>query len=409
MDTAPGRKSLICAPEFGRILRDWWIWPQILNPVWESDDVNPAGGSRAPFLCPQVLGDGLEQIRNGRRVGGMPTSLFIAEWIASPLRSRSGATFRRRVCLDDLELSIVISTLSDFEDATAFERYALARATPILEAGTERPSSVDLRQGGGNAVLVVMPETARVGGGDDGLRDAAVRPLFFGAAWKVLDLLMELAFWQANLTPKNKNGRWSIAEKKAHASAGHGVLLPLTGDAAIWSRIGRCYANTDDARHSLVHRGVEVDPTTGALTGKDDQGQPIPPIDADTQAAFCRVAQHAAKAAIDGGLLARTRSDFCWHLDQLASLHREPLLAGTEAAPAIRVLANPTPMGSGWDLNPGQILADAQWTFPAAHYFDLELYLPHDDSRYWSGDLESAPSGPTPFDPDAPPSWLTPS
>lgn len=320
------------------------------------------------------------------------------------------ATFRRRTCLDDLELSIVISTLSDFEDATAFERYALARAIPILEAGTERPSSVDLRQGGGNAILVVMAETARVGGGDDGLRDAAVRPLFFGAAWKVLDLLMELAFGRAGLTPKNKYNRWTIAKKKGLAKKGRGALPPLTGDAAIWSRIGHCYANTVDARHSLVHGGgVQVDPTNGALTGTDKEGHPIPPIDADTQAAFCRVAQHAAKAAISGAFPARTRSNFCWHLDQLASLHREPLIGGTEAAPAIRVLANAIPTGSGWDLNPGQILADAQRTFPAAHYFDLELYLPHDDSHYWSGGLESAPSGPTPFDPDAPPSWLTPS
>ncbi len=358
----------------------------------------------------KVRGMAIEQVRNPRRVGEMSTLLAIAERIASPLVSRSQARVRRRTCLDELGLSIVIETLSDFEDATAFERYALARAIPILEAGTRQVSSVDLRKGSGKAITIVIAETARVGGGgDDGLRDAAVRPLFFGAAWKVLDLLMELAFGRANLTPANKNDRWSITEKKAHTSTGHGALLPLTGDAAIWSRIGRCYANTVDARHSLVHRGMQVDPTTGALTGKDDHGHPIPPIDADTQAAFCRVAQHAAKAAISGAFPARTRSDFCWHLDQLASLHGEPLLGGIEAAPAIRVLAEPTQAESGWELNSDQVLADAQKTFPAAKYFDLELYLPHDDSRYWSGDLESAPSGPTPFDPDAPPSWLTPS
>jgi len=302
----------------------------------------------------------------------------------------------------------VIKTLSDFEDATAFERYALARAIPILDAGTDRPSSVDLRQGG--AITIAVAGVAAVGGGEDGsLRDVAVRPLFFGAAWKVLDLLLELAFWQANLTPKNtKNNWWSIAEMKALAEAGEGALPPLTRDAAIWARIGRCYASTDDARHSLVHRGVHVDPE-GALTGKDDRGHPIPPIDANTQAAFCRVAQRAATAAVDGTLPERTRSDLCWHLDQLASLHGEPLLGGAEAAPAIRVLANPSHTPSGWELNPDQILADAKRTFTTAKCFDLELYVPHDDSRYWSGDLESAPSGPIPFDPDTPPTWLTPS
>lgn len=114
----------------------------------------------------------------------------------------------------------MIQSPSDFEDATAFERFVLARAIPILDASSKHQSSLDLRGGAGKAITIAIAETATVGGGNDAsIREAVFRPLFFGAAWKVLDLAMELAFWQAGIRPNVGSNRWTIMQKKTLAQA----------------------------------------------------------------------------------------------------------------------------------------------------------------------------------------------
>jgi hypothetical protein len=96
-----------------------------------------------------------------------------------------------------------------------------------------------------------------------------------GAAWKVLDLLLELACANAGTTAAS--GRLTIAKKESLARKGHGTLAPLTTDRALWRTLTSTYAATTRARHSLVHRRAEVDPATGTLTGRDDSGQPSLP------------------------------------------------------------------------------------------------------------------------------------
>jgi hypothetical protein len=56
--------------------------------------------------------------------------------------------------------------------------------------------------------------------------------LAFGAAWKVLDLLLELAYANAGTTAAS--GRLTIAKKESLARQGHGTLAPLTTDRTLW-------------------------------------------------------------------------------------------------------------------------------------------------------------------------------
>jgi hypothetical protein len=122
-----------------------------------------------------------------------------------------------------------------------------------------------------------------------------------------LDLLLELAY--ANAGTKAVGGRPDIAKKERLALQGHGVLAPLTADRALWRTLTSTYAATTQTRHSLVHRRAEVGRVTGSLTGRDDSGQPLVPITAEQQEAFCRAVQRAANAALTGQISRRERAD----------------------------------------------------------------------------------------------------
>ena len=84
----------------------------------------------------------------------------------------------------------MISSVTEFVEATAFERGALEGLVPLP---TARPHSA-IKDIQNNAVRVTMgTAVVRVYAG--GIKEVHVdlRPLAFGAAWKVIDLLIELA------------------------------------------------------------------------------------------------------------------------------------------------------------------------------------------------------------------------
>src|SRR5689334_425627 len=153
----------------------------------------------------------------------------------------------------------MITSRAEFEDSSAFERHALAVVFPLFQhPSTVAPAVVDLRPGHEGATLGV--KAIDVGG--ELVRDEVIhelRPLCFGAAWKTLDLLLEFSFHAENLVPRNRT--WTFQEKQQHAQSGRGQCLPLSGDRAIWERLGALYANTLEARHSLVHRRFSLAPS----------------------------------------------------------------------------------------------------------------------------------------------------
>ncbi len=106
----------------------------------------------------------------------------------------------------------LISSLVEFEEATAFERWALEGLVPLPSS---RPHTAvkdmeknEVRVMGASAVVRVYAGGAREVHLD-------LRPLAFGAAWKVLDLLVELALSQAGM---GVMGRMTIEAKVAYAN-----------------------------------------------------------------------------------------------------------------------------------------------------------------------------------------------
>ncbi|MFO7684475.1 MAG: hypothetical protein R6V60_00145 [Desulfobacterales bacterium] len=158
------------------------------------------------------------------------------------------------------------------------------------------------------------------------------RPLFFLTAWKVLDLVMELALSLGGFTPK-KDGIISINEKQKKAREGRGQYPLLSDDAEVWKRITFLDAETVEARHSLLHRKFKVD-RSGSIVGiADRKGMPMLSLTATEQEALCRVAQMVIEIGISQRWNSRERAYLSWSLDRVARHHGQPALGGGAARP----------------------------------------------------------------------------
>jgi hypothetical protein len=293
----------------------------------------------------------------------------------------------------------VISSVAEFDDATVFERWALQALVPLP---TARPHS-SIKDIGNNAVRVAA-ETAVAVEYAGGVRkvDVDLRPLAFGTAWKVVDLLIELALAQSGL---GTNGRLSITRKVREARTAAGVCPPLSTDRVLWAALTSAYAGTAEIRNSLVHRTAEVDKVTGRLTGRDDQGGPLSPVSADAQEAFCRAAQRAAQAVIARESSPRERSDLAWNLDQIVGIHGQQPIGGKRMHTAPLAIAPVQMSGAAVVVNPPALLAELRRNFPGRTAYDASFRLP--DGQHLLVELEHAPQAEVAVDPAAPPAWAT--
>jgi hypothetical protein len=301
------------------------------------------------------------------------------------------------------------TTVSEFEDDTGFERLILDRATPLLPR-SENGSVIDLRSVGSTGTDVT-PVTVSISAGDssrspnDELSMDDLRPFIFGAAWKVLDFLVELSFEMNDVPPDRRGREYTIAKKAGEAARGLvDPVAPFDSHAPLWSRLLHVYSSTKELRHSLVHRRFKVDPDTGEVTGEPRPGESARPLTAAEQTDFCRAAQGVAQAVIDRTLSTRRANQLGWSLDQLSAHHGQPLL-GTEAVHGVI----PTVLVSAGNLHEitvvsSEILAHAQQAVGGVSHFDLMLCLP--DGRLLTGALEDAPRQPVTFQVDEPPTWL---
>jgi hypothetical protein len=127
----------------------------------------------------------------------------------------------------------MIWSVDDFDEATLFERLTLDRVCPVV--GDESTDEIDLRspdqQGG---VIVHMRLHCSISADAVNSLALALTPLLFGAAWKILDLFVELALNLSGAKPKRRN--WTIDEKMMAAQSGLGLSSLLTDDVALWPR-----------------------------------------------------------------------------------------------------------------------------------------------------------------------------
>jgi hypothetical protein len=302
--------------------------------------------------------------------------------------------------------------MTEFTDDTAFERYLLDRATPLLPR-PQGTSVIELGEAGSFGVAVGAPAaTVRAGVGDstaaprNQLSADDIRPLLFGAAWKVLDLLCELALEQAGVARQGR--RYLISFKITEAAAGRvAPTPPFNGHTDLWARIMGTYASTEELRNSLVHRRLVIVPATGDISSVGSPGQIAPtPATAGEQSAFCQVAVGAAQAVIDGALPTRREDQLAWALDQLASHHGQPSLGASPVQgliPRVVVKAAPGP-SNDLTLDFFDIDNRARAAVQDVSHYDLEIRL--HDGRVLAGALEDAPPGRFTFAVASPPNWL---
>lgn len=288
----------------------------------------------------------------------------------------------------------MITTQNEFEAETAWERTVLSLAVPVMPL-TASGADLDRRT---NTITMVVSDSLSAQAVDE-LRNSLL-PLLFGAAWKILDLALELALAIARIAPQNGR-RWLINEKSKHAVSHNGRLPGFASSPDIWQALGSLYDGTREARHALVHRRVHVDSSTRTLIGLDDNGARLLPLNYDEQMAFCRFAQRIAQAIIEGVLQPRVEADLRGQLARLQGHHGVTILPTASTGPPVRVIDD---LPANRQIDVPRLLAAAQTTFPGAQYIDVELHL--EDGRVLAGELECAPKGVVAVDPAAPPAWL---
>jgi hypothetical protein len=229
----------------------------------------------------------------------------------------------------------MIQTTVEFEDASSFERTTLASVFPLISTQAAS-ASLDLRTSHG-PVTVDLSLGGDLGGGARQALINELRPLLFGAAWKVLDLLFELAFHQCGLAPK-KTAKWDIAEKRAHATSNLGSCPPISSNPDIWMRLCALYANTVEARHCLVHRRFVLSSSGDMTQIRTLSGVLQPDLTATEQEAFCRTARSVAAACLTSRFTNRERLDLIWWLDQQTRHHRAAELGGGSPGRPVEVV-----------------------------------------------------------------------
>ncbi|MFE2123549.1 hypothetical protein ACFW9U_23180 [Rhodococcus aetherivorans] len=302
--------------------------------------------------------------------------------------------------------------IAKFEDDTAFERYVLARGFPLVP---QRHASnvVDL----GDILSVAAqsaPPHAVVTGSDssssaeDQLRSEDIRPLTFGAAWKVLDLLVESRLVAAGEHGQGQNKEYSIACKTQKARDGDVSAPPPFDDRGeLWTRIMQCYAATETLRHSLVHRRLTLDPLTGNMIGTTRSGEPDQlSFTVDEHSAFCCVAEGVAEAVISGELSERRANQLRWLLDQLVA-HHSQLLFGVPRSDGLIPLVIVRPSvgaANEFELDFALIRDRAHAAVEGVTYYDLEVHLPN--GRVLAAPLEDTPNERVPLSAESLPDWI---
>lgn len=287
---------------------------------------------------------------------------------------------------------------TDFGEATAFERYVIAASIPAHDSGLNA-ASVDLRRTPGEinveaGVKIAVGLSENLSAGAVTTAVGRMRPLIFGAAFKIVDLALELALETSGLVPSNQR-RWRIDEKVAQAGTTAGDLDPLTNNfPELWARICALYVAWEEVRHSLVHRTARVDPATGELVGQDSSGNQLQAVSAQDQEQFARIASEVSEAVVTGALSPRSVKRLAWRLNQVKAHHGLADLTDA-AAPgtAVQVFANLEKLTDGrWLLDARTTLDKARGVFAQANEFDGSFHaLVEGKDRTFTCRLEEAP------------------
>jgi hypothetical protein len=272
----------------------------------------------------------------------------------------------------------MIKTQEELADEIAWELTVLRFVLPVTPlSGFER--KLDLRT---KNIVIAFSDSMS----DDASEQLklALLPLLFGAAWKVLDISVELALANA-ACPPTKPGRWTIADKAREIHI-NGYLPAFSPSSDVWRALRSLYRTTIEPRHALVHRRVTVDAKTKELVCFDPAGRPLIAISPAEQSAFCRVAQRLATAATDGLIHPRAEADLRTQLAVLGRHHATKIQVPSTYRLPVKVV-DEFPVDDTIDVP--SLKERIRQTFPEDHYIDVELHL--SNGRVLIGELDRAP------------------
>jgi len=291
----------------------------------------------------------------------------------------------------------------DFKFSSALERDLLQRALPLLPIVSDSSRAIiDLAADSAGIAISVSDTVGPTPAGCIEL--LGLRPLLVGAAWKVVDLLLEAALDEAGLQPDNARN-WTIKAKIKHAGAGDG--RPKVLNVEIWRALTLTYVETEQLRHSLVHRRAYTD-ASSALVGTNGSGGPLRPLAPVEQEAFVRSALRAAQLVVAANPDSRVEADLIRQLGALDGLHGQALPAVTllDSLPEITVVVDPEAGETdGYVLDVPALLR--RQPFQGQTHADLVVQFRDRPGQDVRGRLEDAPSEIVIIDPDSPPMWLS--
>jgi hypothetical protein len=297
--------------------------------------------------------------------------------------------------------SRVAFTPVDFAEDTDFERFVLDR----LGTHRVRPAEPDIIHDvrGVSGGTTVMAGAAVAGAGLREELRRSLHPLGFGAAYKVLDMLVEHVL-RANGTSA---ARLTFKEKKrALAKRPHVLPVPLDGHPDLWDRLSRLYVELQQGRHAVTHRRAQ--PTAaGDLEIYDGARRLIGTVASAEIEAFAAAVHAVAELVIDASDENRRVSIVAWHLNALRPRHGLPALPASDPNAGRRLLVmNLERLGDGrlrFDVDRARQAVDEQ----VPSVWDLQL---HGDGRVFVGrweDLPDTSATTVDFHPASPPKWLS--
>ena len=255
---------------------------------------------------------------------------------------------------------------SDFEAKIEFERFAISKAIPLLSEEANSTSariSLDDRPA---AIALTLTSTTGQSIGSF-LDELGLRPLLFGAAWKILYLLVEFAL------PVVGGKRQTIEHRVNAMKLGSVSVTPLSTNSELWSRIRSAYVESVEYRHSIVHRTVGIGADKELIAHSRIANSQSRGLTVEEQIAFCRLAQRVASSVISGELSNRESRALLAELNRLTLLTGEPATDPLSEAP--RVIRVTIPVKSSVKVSMADVERKVLKIFPNAKDVDVIFEL----------------------------------
>jgi len=294
---------------------------------------------------------------------------------------------------------------SDFADDTDFERFVVGRlGTHRVRVPEEPGRIVHLERnprGGGKSIEA--SGGASIGGRRVEEFRASLQPVGFGAAYKILDMLVEHVLGGNGIAAR----RTSFTRKNALVAQRPRTLpRPLDSHPDAWDAMAKLYVAFQEGRHAVTHRKAQVSPA-GDLEVYDDQRQLTDTVSVDEIAAFAAAIHIVAELIIEGADDDRRIQMVGWHLNKLHVRHGLPALSATDPTAGRSLLKADVTEVEGrlrFDVAEAREAIAQQ----GSSFWDLELL--DGERRVFVGRWEDVPNHSASsfdFDPIAPPDWLT--